>query len=276
MDSYGYIETYGYTASVAAADEALKAADVILTNLYVISGGIVTVEFSGDVASVKIAVEVGSEFARKLGNYLSSNVIARVDSETKKILKKEERNKKEKISPLEEKSQEKVIRETDGTENDEADEIESIENTQPEVTIETEGIENGQSEVTVEIESIENAQAEVTAEAESVENTRLEVNIETEGIENTQPEVTTEAESVGNAQAEEILETETIEITAAEHKNTEEKEAVKKLRKKYQDMRVIELKTKVNKLKTEYTWNQIKGMTKKKLIEILIKYNQEE
>ena len=57
---------------------------------------------------------------------------------------------------------------------------------------------------------------------------------------------------------------------------TEEKEHVRKSRKKYQDMKVIELKMKVNNLKLDYTWNQIKGMTKKKLIEILIKNNQEE
>lgn len=205
MDSYGYIETYGYVTSIVAADEALKAADVTLTNLYFVKSGIVTVEFVGDVASVKIAIEVGSECAKRLGNYLSSNVIARMDSETKKILKKEEKSKTDEECFLEEKSQaEEVLR----------------------------------------VEILENSQEEETLEVESIEN----------------------------SQEEELLK----EKDTKENKVSEEKEVIKKLRKKYQDMRVIELKTKVNKLKTEYTWNQIKGMTKKKLIEILIKYNQEE
>ena len=30
MDSYGYIETYGYVAAITAADEGLKAANVTL------------------------------------------------------------------------------------------------------------------------------------------------------------------------------------------------------------------------------------------------------
>ena len=56
----------------------------------------------------------------------------------------------------------------------------------------------------------------------------------------------------------------------------EAKEEIKKAKKHYQDMKVADLKTKVNSLKLGYTWNQIKTMPKKKLIEILIKNNQEE
>mgnify|MGYP000877596289 CR=1 FL=1 len=56
----------------------------------------------------------------------------------------------------------------------------------------------------------------------------------------------------------------------------ETKEEIKKAKKHYQDMKVADLKTKVNSLKLGYTWNQIKTMPKKKLIEILIKNNQEE
>ena len=41
-------------------------------------------------------------------------------------------------------------------------------------------------------------------------------------------------------------------------------------------MKVADLKTKVNSLKLGYTWNQIKTMTKKKLVEILMKNNKEE
>ena len=41
-------------------------------------------------------------------------------------------------------------------------------------------------------------------------------------------------------------------------------------------MKVADLKTKVNSLKLGYTWNQIKTMPKKKLVEILMKNNKEE
>ena len=86
MDSYGYVETRGLVTAIEAADAALKAANVTLTNCYYVKGGIVTIEVAGDVAAVNAAVDAASESARRLGNFLSCNVIARVASETKKIL----------------------------------------------------------------------------------------------------------------------------------------------------------------------------------------------
>lgn len=86
MDSYGYVETRGLVTAIEAADAALKAADVTFTNCYYVKGGIVTIEVAGDVAAVNAAVDAASESARRLGNFLSCNVIARVASETKKIL----------------------------------------------------------------------------------------------------------------------------------------------------------------------------------------------
>ena len=86
MDSYGYVETRGLVTAIEAADAALKAANVTLTNCYYVKGGIVTIEVMGDVAAVNAAVDAASESAKRLGNFLSSNVIARVASETKKIL----------------------------------------------------------------------------------------------------------------------------------------------------------------------------------------------
>ena len=99
MESYGYIETYGYVASVAAADAALKAADVKLTNLYLTKAAILTVEVCGDVAAVRAAVDAGVAEAQRVGKLLGSNVIARVDEETSKILVggiQEKQQKKEK------------------------------------------------------------------------------------------------------------------------------------------------------------------------------------
>ena len=193
MNSYGYIETFGYVTSIVAADAALKAANVTLKNCYFVEGGIVTIEVMGDVAAVTAAIEAGTHSAKKLGNFLSSNVIARVDNETKKILI----NKStvvQKVSEAEDTSKENTVK--------------------TEMPI-TEDYNNEKQEEDIEKKFL-------------VEN------------------------------------------------KTEEKEHVRKSRRKYQDMKVIELKMKVNNLKLDYTWNQIKGMTKKKIIEILIKNNQEE
>ena len=48
------------------------------------------------------------------------------------------------------------------------------------------------------------------------------------------------------------------------------KNKIQDLKKKYQKMKVSELKEKVEKLKLDYSPSQIKGMTKKKLINVLI------
>ena len=76
----------------------------------------------------------------------------------------------------------------------------------------------------------------------------------------------------------EFEDTKKIKIVPISENLTEKKEdnEIKKQKKQYQDMKVVDLKMKVNNLKLGYTWNQIKTMPKKKLIEILIKNNQEE
>lgn len=207
MESYGYIETYGYVASVAAADAALKAADVKLTNLYLTKAAILTVEVCGDVAAVRAAVDAGVAEAQRLGKLLGSNVIARVDEETAKILVGgiQETQRKEK---KEEAKQEAPI--------------ESV------------------KEVVVE-EVLEELQEQEKVESKVSEAVSEEQVIETEK--------NTEVDEISEEQVEE---------------NSE------KLRRKYRKMRVIELKQKVNNLKLDYSWNQIKAMTREELIEILL------
>lgn len=75
----GMIETYGYPALVAAADGAAKAADVKIVSFQGADAGLVTVYIIGDVASVKAAVAVGEEAAKKVGQLRHSHVIARPD-----------------------------------------------------------------------------------------------------------------------------------------------------------------------------------------------------
>ena len=229
MDSYGYVETRGLLTAIEAADAALKAANVTLTNCYYVKGGIVTIEVMGDVAAVNAAVDAASESAKRLGNFLSSNVIARVASETKKIL----------ISDIGKKSD----KQTDTVQNDEKI-IEELDNENEKIEVET------VPEEVVEQAVDENSDIENENQVTEEQSEDFTEKIETE------------------EKVEEVIQ----EIT----ENEEAKEEIKKAKKHYQDMKVADLKTKVNSLKLGYTWNQIKTMPKKKLIEILIKNNQEE
>lgn len=90
MIALGLIETVGYATAVSAADAAVKAADVEIIGLEKVIGvgGYVgvTVHFSGDVAAVTSAVEAGKQEAERVGEVISSEVIARAHSEVQEKL----------------------------------------------------------------------------------------------------------------------------------------------------------------------------------------------
>lgn len=71
----GIIETKGMLPAIEAADASLKAANVSLSKVDKVGGGIVTILLRGDVAAVKAAVDVGAASARKVGELLSVHVI---------------------------------------------------------------------------------------------------------------------------------------------------------------------------------------------------------
>ena len=71
------IECKGLCALLEAADAALKAANVTLVKTIPIGGGLITILCKGDVGSVKAAVDAGSKAAGKVGELISSHVIAR-------------------------------------------------------------------------------------------------------------------------------------------------------------------------------------------------------
>lgn len=73
----GLIETKGYVGNVEAADAMAKAADVGLVKQVQIGGGFLTILVQGDVGSVKAAVDAGAEAADRVGELVSSHVIAR-------------------------------------------------------------------------------------------------------------------------------------------------------------------------------------------------------
>lgn len=76
-EALGMIETKGYVGSVEASDAMVKAANVSLVKTVPIGGGFITVLAKGDVGSVKAAVDAGSNAAEKVGELVSSHIIAR-------------------------------------------------------------------------------------------------------------------------------------------------------------------------------------------------------
>lgn len=76
-EAIGMIETKGYIGSVEACDAMVKAANVSLVKTIPIGGGLIMVLAKGDVGSIKAAVEAGSKAASKVGELVSSHIIAR-------------------------------------------------------------------------------------------------------------------------------------------------------------------------------------------------------
>jgi len=73
----GMIETVGLTTLMAAADAALKAADVTMSGWEKVGSGLVTGFFQGDVAAVKAAVEAAADAAAPIGSVKCVQVIPR-------------------------------------------------------------------------------------------------------------------------------------------------------------------------------------------------------
>jgi ethanolamine utilization protein EutM len=73
----GLIETKGLIALVEATDAMAKAANVQIVKRVSIGGGLVTTVVTGDVGSVRAAVEAGSAAASQVGDLVGSHVIPR-------------------------------------------------------------------------------------------------------------------------------------------------------------------------------------------------------
>jgi ethanolamine utilization protein EutM len=77
QNAIGLIETKGLLALVEATDAMVKAANVEIVKRIDIGGGLVTTVVSGDVGSVRAAVEAGASAASQVGELVSSHVIPR-------------------------------------------------------------------------------------------------------------------------------------------------------------------------------------------------------
>lgn len=244
MDSYGYIETMGLLTAIEAADAALKSANVEFTNCYIVKGGIVTIELAGDVSAVKAAVEAGTESAKRLGNFLSSNVIARVDEETKKIL-----NGNNFVSGNVVKSQ--SLKESEMLE---------------EISEETESIEELDAIKNIVKGDIPTAEGEIPLYDEVVSSSEFSELDVSEEI-----NVTTETVKKNGLDGSPYVSQERVTVDV----NKEPKEEKKDNKKNYDDMKVSELRVLVKKNSSNLSWNQVKAMNKKKLVETLKKNNKD-
>ena len=77
QSAIGLVETKGLVALVEATDAMAKAANVQIVKRVSIGGGLVTTVVSGDVGSVRAAVEAGAAAAQHVGDLVGSHVIPR-------------------------------------------------------------------------------------------------------------------------------------------------------------------------------------------------------
>ncbi len=86
-NAIGILETKGLVALVKGVDAMLKSANVSLANQYKdVGGAYVSVAITGDVASVKAAVDAGTNAASEIGTVVSAHVIARPHNDLGTVL----------------------------------------------------------------------------------------------------------------------------------------------------------------------------------------------
>lgn len=124
MKALGLIETRGMVGAIVAADIALKTAQVELINREHTKGGLVCIEFEGNVAAVKASIEAAVTAIKDMGIYVGSHVIPRPDDSIEKIIKRKTETSKEEI--VEETKTENKDVEEKNLENTEMKQIEEI------------------------------------------------------------------------------------------------------------------------------------------------------
>ncbi len=85
-NAVGMIETEGFVSTIEAADSGIKAANVTIPGWVTVGSGLTTVFFRGEVAAVYSAVEAGCAAAKRLGNIVSTHVIAQPHAGTEKAV----------------------------------------------------------------------------------------------------------------------------------------------------------------------------------------------
>lgn len=77
QQAIGIVETKGLVPIVEATDAMVKAANVTIEKRVSIGAGYVATVVSGDVGSVRAAVEAGAAAATQIGDLVSSHIIPR-------------------------------------------------------------------------------------------------------------------------------------------------------------------------------------------------------
>ena len=94
MKALGMIETRGMVGAVEAVDVMVKSANIEITGVKEIGGGLVSVFIQGEVGAVKAAVDAGTESVKKIGELVSVHVIPRPSNETLKLMPAAAKSKK--------------------------------------------------------------------------------------------------------------------------------------------------------------------------------------
>lgn len=84
--SFGFVETVGLVAAVEAADAMTKAARVTVKTVANADAALISVICEGDLASCQAAVDAGKAAAARLGEVAGSNLIARPDDDTNRVI----------------------------------------------------------------------------------------------------------------------------------------------------------------------------------------------
>ena len=79
MDSYGYIEVVGLVPAIAAADAALKAANVEVVGREHTGKAMIAVIIKGEIGAVRAAIDAAEAEVERIGKVVNTNVIARPD-----------------------------------------------------------------------------------------------------------------------------------------------------------------------------------------------------
>lgn len=79
MDAYGYIEVVGLVPAVAAADVALKAANVEVVGKENTGKAMIAVMIKGEIGAVRAAIDAAEAEVSRIGKVVYTNVIARPD-----------------------------------------------------------------------------------------------------------------------------------------------------------------------------------------------------
>ncbi len=85
-EALGLIECRSFPTMVEAADAMVKAAKVELVSYEKTGGGYVTAVIRGDVAAVKAACDAGQAAASRVGEVVTTHVIARPHSNVDAVL----------------------------------------------------------------------------------------------------------------------------------------------------------------------------------------------